>query len=60
MDDVHRAAPPTQQGCELGPGASASVNLDWEDGRLVGVKVLQATAGLHRDLLEQGGDTTGL
>lgn len=43
---------------ELTPGrdtvdAGGSVLLDWKDGRLVGVEILNASALLHPDLLAE-------
>jgi uncharacterized protein YuzE len=35
------------------PGVRAMVNMDWKDGRIVGLEVLGATALLHPDLLAQ-------
>jgi uncharacterized protein YuzE len=32
------------------PGASGFVALDWKDGRLVGIEILDATTRLHHDL----------
>lgn len=35
------------------PGVQAMVNMDWKDGKIVGVEVLGATALLHSDFLAQ-------
>lgn len=35
------------------PGAGGFVALDWKDGRLAGIEILDASARLLRDLLEQ-------
>ncbi|MEU0885387.1 DUF2283 domain-containing protein [Lentzea sp. NPDC005914] len=35
------------------PGVQAMVNMDWKDGKIVGVEVLGAAALLHPDLLTQ-------
>jgi len=35
------------------PGADGFVALDWKDGRLVGIEILDASTRLHLDLLEQ-------
>jgi len=37
--------------CDTPDGVSAMVILDWRDGRLTGLEVLDASAVLHRDLL---------
>ena len=43
-DSVPAAAP---------PGVDAFVVLDWKDGRLVGIEILDARSKLHSDFLEQ-------
>ena len=35
------------------PGADGFVALDWKDGRLVGIEILDASTRLHHDLLDQ-------
>jgi transposase/uncharacterized protein YuzE len=35
------------------PGASGFIALDWKDDRLVGIEILDASARLHHDLLDQ-------
>jgi len=35
------------------PGAEGFVALDWKDGRLVGIEILDASTRLHHDLLDQ-------
>jgi len=35
------------------PGTSEFVALDWKDGRLVGIEILDASTRLHPDLLDQ-------
>jgi uncharacterized protein YuzE len=34
------------------PGADGFVALDWKDGRLVGIEILDASTRLHHDLIE--------
>jgi uncharacterized protein YuzE len=34
-------------------GTGGFVALDWKDGRLVGIEILDASTRLHHDLLEQ-------
>jgi hypothetical protein len=51
--------PPHQQPVRTGPHHSPSahtggfVALDWKDGRLVGIEILDASTRLHHDLLDQ-------
>jgi len=33
------------------PGTEGFIALDWKDGRLVGIEILDATRHLHDDLL---------
>jgi uncharacterized protein YuzE len=40
------------------PGTEGFVALDWKDGRLVGIKILDASTRLHHDLLDQA-ETSG-
>ena len=35
------------------PGTSGFIALDWKDDRLVGIEILDASARLHHDLLEE-------
>jgi uncharacterized protein YuzE len=35
------------------PGMHAMVNLDWKDGRIVGLEVIDASKLLHADLLAE-------
>ena len=35
------------------PGTGGFVALDWQDGRLVGIEILDASTRLHQDLLDQ-------
>ena len=35
------------------PDAEGFIALDWKDGRLVGIEILDASARLHHDLLDQ-------
>lgn len=35
------------------PGMSVMVNMDWKDGKIVGLEVLGASELLHQDLLTQ-------
>jgi len=35
------------------PGVEGFVALDWKDGRLVGIEILDASTRLHPDLLDQ-------
>ena len=35
------------------PAIPGFVALDWKDGRLVGIEILDASARLHHDLLDQ-------
>jgi hypothetical protein len=37
------------------PGTEGFIALDWEDGRLVGIEILDASTRLHHDLLDQAG-----
>ncbi len=39
--------------CDAPDGDTAMVVLDWKDGRIVGLEVLDASARLHLDLLAQ-------
>jgi uncharacterized protein YuzE len=34
------------------PGTDGFIALDWKDGRLVGIEILDATRHLHDDLLQ--------
>ena len=34
------------------PGTEGFIALDWKDGRLVGIEILDATSRLHHDLLQ--------
>jgi uncharacterized protein YuzE len=34
-------------------GASGFIALDWKDGRLVGIEILDASTRLHHDLLQE-------
>jgi uncharacterized protein YuzE len=34
------------------PGTSGFIALDWKDGKLVGIEILDAAAHLHHDLLQ--------
>jgi uncharacterized protein YuzE len=40
------------------PGTEGFVALDWKDGRLVGIEILDASTRLHHDLLDQA-ETSG-
>ena len=40
------------------PGTKGFVALDWKDGRLVGIEILDASTRLHQDLLEEA-ETNG-
>jgi uncharacterized protein YuzE len=35
------------------PGIEGFIALDWKDGRLVGIEILDASTRLHPDLLDQ-------
>jgi uncharacterized protein YuzE len=35
------------------PGTEGFVALDWKDGRLVGIEILDASTRLHHDLLDE-------
>jgi uncharacterized protein YuzE len=37
------------------PGTNGFIALDWKDGRLIGIEILDASTRLHRDLLDQAG-----
>jgi len=37
------------------PGTEGFIALDWKDGRLVGIEILDASTRLHHDLLDQTG-----
>jgi uncharacterized protein YuzE len=39
-------------------GTNATAILDWKDGRLVGIEVLDASERLHPDLLNEAEDIT--
>ena len=39
--------------CETPEGSGGVVVLDWQDGKIVGLEVLDASRRLHRDLLAQ-------
>jgi uncharacterized protein YuzE len=39
------------------PGTDGFIALDWKDGHLVGIEILDASARLHRDLLEEAENT---
>ncbi len=42
------------------PGnANGTAILDWKDGRLVGIEILDADQALHADLLAQAEDISG-
>lgn len=38
--------------CDVPEGVHAMVVMDWKDGRIVGLEVLDASKLLHRDLLD--------
>ena len=38
--------------------AHGTTILDWKDGRLVGIEILDASQALHSDLLQQAEDIT--
>lgn len=38
---------------ETPPDVQAMVVMDWQDGKIIGLEVLDATARLHPDLLQQ-------
>jgi len=35
------------------PGITGFIALDWKDGRLAGIEILDASTRLHHDLIEQ-------
>ena len=35
------------------PGTEGFIALDWKDGRLVGIEILDASSRLHPDLLQE-------
>jgi len=35
------------------PGIEGFIALDWKDGRLVGIEILDASTRLHQDLLDE-------
>jgi uncharacterized protein YuzE len=37
---------------DMPPGTEGFIALDWKDGRLVGIEILDATRHLHDDLLQ--------
>ena len=39
--------------CELPDDARGTANMDWKDGKIVGLEILNARAVLHADLLAQ-------
>jgi uncharacterized protein YuzE len=39
--------------CETPEGVRAMVVMDWKDGKIVGLEVLEAAACLHADILAQ-------
>jgi len=39
-------------------GTNATAILDWKDGRLVGIEILDASERLHPDLLNEAEDIT--
>ena len=43
--------------CETPEGAGGVVMLDWQDGKIVGLEVLDASKHLHRDLLARPSDS---
>jgi uncharacterized protein YuzE len=47
--------PPGRQSIQADtpPGVGAFIVLDWKDGRLVGIEILDAGSTLHQDLLDQ-------
>lgn len=47
--------PPGRQSIQAAtpPGIEAFIVLDWQDGRLVGIEILDARSKLHHDLLDQ-------
>ena len=55
---IHLTAQPLAPGrttiqASMPPGTSGFVALDWKDGRLVGIEILDASTRLHHDLLDQ-------
>jgi uncharacterized protein YuzE len=40
------------------PGVTGFIALDWKNGRLVGIEVLDADQTLHTDLLDEAEDIT--
>ena len=60
---IHLTADPLTPGhattqASTPPGIEGFVALDWKDGRLVGIEILDASTRLHHDLLDQA-ETTG-
>ena len=58
---IHLTGDPLTQGrttiqAPMPPGTEGFIALDWKDGRLVGIEILDATRHLHDDLL-QAADT---
>jgi transposase len=58
---IHLTSQPLTAGrttiqAEMPPGSDGFIALDWKDGRLVGIEILDATSHLHDDLL-QAADT---
>ncbi|WP_375491438.1 DUF2283 domain-containing protein [uncultured Jatrophihabitans sp.] len=41
---------------EVPDDATCEVFLDWKDGRLVGIEILDARDAIHQDLLDQAED----
>ncbi|MGB6453136.1 MAG: DUF2283 domain-containing protein [Streptosporangiaceae bacterium] len=39
--------------CDSPPGVQAMVVMDWKDGKIAGLEVLDASARLHADLLAE-------
>ena len=42
--------------CDTPDGVNAMVVLDWKDGKIVGLEVLDASALLHADLLAEASE----
>ncbi len=54
---IHLTSQPLTAGrttiqAQMPPGTEGFIALDWKDGRLVGIEILDATRHLHDDLLQ--------
>jgi uncharacterized protein YuzE len=58
LGDDPRAAHRTTTQAATPDGVDGFVALDWEDGRIVGIEILDASSRLTQDILDEAGDAS--